>query len=207
MKELFGAFDGALRIQRRHFIERRTAIESTALFRVDSGAVGVFYETQVRPVLIEIIKPEEYGGEILYGNELRMVSLDCETSVMSWGLRDVPEDESLEGFYRIQANALIARLALALAEQLYQRTIDAYLWLARRVGEPAEASWVVLPRYVTHELVSQVVGTAREHVTENTTLLCRSGAIRKTKGPSGRREVLVNPGRLLELVCGRKAAA
>ncbi len=161
---------------------------STDLYLVLTGKVGISHVTDDGgEVLLEVVQPDELFGEVALikgaGCVQRAVALE-DVSVMTWDAAGV--------------EALITRrprLAVALLQVLARRNADfasriesfsydnierrlarSLIRFSERMGSPEEDGSVRMMA-ITHELLSQYVGTSREAVTQCMNRFRRQGYV------------------------------
>jgi CRP/FNR family cyclic AMP-dependent transcriptional regulator len=165
---------------------------STNVFLVIEGTVKVCrMADEGRPVVVDIYQNEEFFGESALLNSPRRdeqaVAIE-NTKVMTWTLSEIEEIVTRR-----------PRLAIALLQMLVQRSIDfghrieslsvdniakrlgrTLIRFAERLGQDTEDGSVeMMP--LTHEFLSQYVGTSREIVTQYMNQFRRQGYLRYSR--------------------------
>lgn len=180
----FRQFDDTLRHAPVTKALKRKPFEMPPLFRIQSGAIALYQGK----ILVDIVKSDEYAGTLLYPDLRVAVLEDCE--LMTWQNLVLPS-EPLAEFFRARWHTEILRLETACSYYISDRTVNALLWLAGRVGVTAGPDWVALPIWVTHELIASRVVTSREITTKYIGNLRALGVMdRRNVNPEGLQSLL-----------------
>ena len=165
---------------------------STSLCLVLTGKVKVARRVRHdRPLLVDIYKQDEFFGEsALLKLRLRTdqaLALE-QTKLMMWSAADVQKLMIKQPRLAValiqmavqRTTALVRRIESFSLDKVPRRLARALMYFSERLGFPDEGGSVRLVG-LTHELLSQYVGTSREFVTHYMNLLQQEGCLRYSR--------------------------
>jgi len=165
---------------------------STNICLIIDGKVKVFRTADDgRPVVMDIYQQEEFFGESAFLNsparDEQAVALD-HTKVMAWTIAEIEQIVMRQPRLGVALLQMLARRSVEFGCRIESFSVDnvarrlghALIRLSERLGQNAEDGSVqMMP--LTHELLSQYVGTSREIVTHYMNQFRRQGYLRYSR--------------------------
>jgi CRP/FNR family transcriptional regulator len=158
---------------------------ATKLYLVIEGKVKVSRQAGGLEVIVDVYKTDEFFGEAALAGSGRReeiaIALD-RTRVMSWTVQEIEEAAAARPKLAIALLQLMvrrtadfeARIESFSCESITQRLMRTLIRFADRFGHPAEDGSIRMTA-LTHEFLSQYIGTTREIVTHRMSQFRRDG--------------------------------
>lgn len=165
---------------------------STRIYLVLKGKVKILRGAGDARAVVDVYSPDDLFGEsALAGDTHRSeeaVALE-QTEIMSWSRQEIEDGTLLRPQLAIALLQLIVRRSLEFAdriesfsvESIEQRLVRTLVRFAERFGSEIEDGTVTMGA-LTHQFLSQYVGTSREVVTQYMNRLRRDGYLEYSRG-------------------------
>ena len=166
---------------------------STSIYLIIDGKVKVCRVAEDgRQVVVDIYVPDEFFGEWAFPKLPRpmefAVAFESATKVMVWTTNEIEESVILRPKLAIALLQILTQRSMGFASRIESLLVDknirrlarALIHFSERLGqESQDGSVQMVP--LTHDLLSQYVGTKRETVTTNMNKLRRQGYLRYSR--------------------------
>ena len=180
---------------RRGEVIYHTNSPSTGLYLLISGKVKVIRRTDINSqVLIDIYQADDFFGESSFmgGNSPEIASALENVSVMCWTTEEVEAQIAHQPRLGIALLQILALRTIELSQRIeslaeetcMQRLARSLLRFADRFGHASPDGAVEIPP-LTHEAISEYVGTSREIITYQMNQLRTKGLLRYSRKSIG----------------------